>query len=207
LNAAMISRIGRDLIVGTPDRFEFDTTPEIRTRVENELRNKLPDYRIHNIDTQGHTDGTFCPVVPGLIISNQNPINYNKNFPGWEVVALRNEINKVYPFLELKYKNEGKWWVPGQELNDEFTDFVEKWMSHWVGYVEESVFDVNMLVIDKHNVIVNGYNKEVFDAFGRYNITPHICNFRHRYFWDGGLHCITTDLHREGLIEDYFPNN
>ena len=207
LNAAMTSRIGRDLIVGTPGRFEFDTTPEDLTRVENELRNKLPDYRIRNIDTQGHTDGTFCPVVPGLIISNSDPLGYSKTFPGWEVVSLKGEMDKVDPFLKLKYKNEGKWWVPGQELNDDFTDFVEKWMSHWVGYVEESVFDVNMLVIDKHNVIVNGYNKTVFDAFSRYNITPHICNFRHRYFWDGGLHCITTDLHREGIMEDYFPDN
>ena len=207
LNAAMISRIGKDLIVGTPGRFEFNSTAEDLVRVSNELQDKLPEYRVHNIDTQGHTDGTFCPVVPGLIISNQEPLQYEKRFPGWEVVALTGEMDKVTPFTKLKHKNEGKWWVPGQELNDDFTNFVEQWMSHWVGYVEESVFDVNMLVIDKHNVIVNGYNKTVFDAFSRYNITPHICNFRHRYFWDGGLHCITTDLHREGVIEDYFPNN
>lgn len=204
LNAAMISRIGRDLVVGTPGRFEFNHTAEDLARVSKELQDKLPDYRVHNIDTQGHTDGTFCPVVPGLIISNQEPLQYEKRFPGWEVVALTGEMNKVDPFLKLKHKNEGKWWVPGQELNDDFTDFVEKWMSHWVGYVEESVFDVNMLVIDKHNVIVNGYNKTVFDAFSRYGITPHVCNFRHRYFWDGGLHCITTDLHREGTMETYF---
>jgi len=37
-------------------------------------------------------------------------------------------------------------------------------------------------------------------------ITPHVLNFRHRYFWDGGLHCITSDLHREGDQQDYFPN-
>ena len=28
----------------------------------------------------------------------------------------------------------------------------------------------------------------------RHDITPHIVNFRHRYFWDGGLHCITSDI-------------
>jgi hypothetical protein len=63
-----------------------------------------------------------------------------------------------------------------------------------------------MLVIDEHNVICNGYNKDVFDAFERHNITPHIINFRHRYFWDGGLHCITSDIAREGEQKDYFPN-
>jgi hypothetical protein len=107
--------------------------------------------------------------------------------------------------MKLKEQNHGKWWVPGEELNQDFTDYVESWMNKWVGYVEESVFDVNMIVIDKHNVIVNGYNEKAFDAFSRYGITPHICNFRHRYFWDGGLHCITSDLHREGVMEDYFP--
>ena len=28
---------------------------------------------------------------------------------------------------------------------------------------------------------------------------------RHRFFWDGGLHCATSDLEREGECEDYFP--
>jgi hypothetical protein len=30
--------------------------------------------------------------------------------------------------------------------------------------------------------------------------------WRHRYFWDGGLHCITLDLYREGTQQDYFPD-
>ena len=30
--------------------------------------------------------------------------------------------------------------------------------------------------------------------------------WRHRYFWDGGLHCITLDLVREGEQQDYFPD-
>jgi hypothetical protein len=30
--------------------------------------------------------------------------------------------------------------------------------------------------------------------------------WRHRYFWDGGLHCITLDLRRDGTQQDYFPN-
>lgn len=64
----------------------------------------------------------------------------------------------------MKNKNH-KWWVPGEELNDDFTYFVETWLKDWVLYVEETVFDVNMLVIDEHNVVCNNYNKDVFDAF------------------------------------------
>ena len=132
--------------------------------------------------------------------------SYANTFPDWEVIYLpKQSWSAVRPFLDLKDKNKGKWWVPGEELNDDFTNFVESWLDHWVGYVEETVFDVNMLVVDEKNVICNNYNEKVFEAFSRYGITPHVVNFRHRYFWDGGLHCITSDLHREGVQKDYFP--
>jgi glycine amidinotransferase len=70
--------------------------------------------------------------------------------------------------------------------------------------VEETVFDVNMLVIDPTNVMVTNYNKQVFDALDRFGITPHVVPFRHRYFWDGGIHCVTLDLDRQGQMQDFF---
>lgn len=171
--------------------------------------NMFPNHRCSLVDTQGHSDGTYCPVIPGLIVALDNSINYSQTFPGWEIIELSNESwDKVRPFLDLKEKNKGKWWIPGQEYNDDLIDYIETWMNHWVGYVEESVFDVNMLIIDEKNVICNNNcNPLVIDAFNRHGITPHVINFRHRYFWDGGLHCITSDLHREGtVIKDMFPD-
>ena len=201
VSSATVTRIGKDLYFGT-----IDSDDQEYKKLQNTQVKYFPDYRTHIIDTQGHMDATFCPVVPGLIVSLYDIQEYEKTFPEWEVVYLPNQSwSKLSPFMQVKEKNRGKWWVPGEELNDEFTDFVESWLGHWVGYVEESVFDVNMLVIDKKNVVCNNYNKEVFDAFERYGITPHIINFRHRYFWDGGLHCITSDIDREGVLEDYFP--
>jgi hypothetical protein len=177
-----------------------------QTALKQKAQELFPDYRCHVVNTGGHADGTFCPVVPGLIVSLKDISTYTDTFPDWEVVYLPGQSwDSVRPFLDLKDKNQGKWWVPGEELNDDFTDFVEGWLGHWVGYVEETVFDVNMLVIDEKNVVCNNYNEKVFKAFDRYGITPHIVNFRHRYFWDGGLHCITSDLHREGVQKDYFP--
>ena len=205
VNGAMTTRVGKDLYIGTLGDDYLDMEGS-REELEKKMQLKLPDYRVTVVDTQGHADGAYCPVKPGLIVSIAGEWPYKKTFPDWEVVYLPGESwSKVSTFLNLKRINNGKWWVPGQELNQDFTDFVETWMNHWVGYVEESVFDVNMLVIDQHNVIVNGYNERVFDAFSRHGVTPHICNFRHRYFWDGGLHCITSDLHRVGSMVDYFP--
>jgi hypothetical protein len=109
-------------------------------------------------------------------------------------------------FLDLKQLNQGKWWIKGYEHDTELVDYVETWFRDWVGYCEESVFDVNILCIDQKNIIVNNYNQQAFDAFERWGVTPHICPIRHRYFWDGGVHCVTLDLDRTGTIQDYFPN-
>ena len=200
INTAMTSRIGKDLYFGT-EAYDQD-----KDALKLQAEKLFPDYRCHVVNTGGHSDATFCPVVPGLIVSLYDIPSYAESFPGWEVIYLPGQSwATVKSFLDLKEKNRGKWWVPGEELNDDFTDFVENWLDHWVGYVEETVFDVNMLVIDEKNVICNNYNEKVFEAFSRYGITPHVINFRHRYFWDGGLHCITSDLHREGVQKDYFP--
>jgi N-dimethylarginine dimethylaminohydrolase len=202
MNTAMISRIGKDLYFGT----EVFDHPVDFTQYKNAVSEFFSEYRCHVVDTQGHYDSVFCPVIPGFIVSLKEVKNYEETFPGWEVLYLPNQSFDAIPeFMALKKKNYGKWWVPGQELNDDFTEYVEKWMKNWVGYVEETVFDVNMLVIDKKNVLCNGYNQQVFDAFSRHGITPHIVNMRHRYFWDGGIHCLTSDLHREGTQNDYFP--
>ena len=205
INSAMMTRVGKDLYWGTEDLRVW--AEESKLELLKRRNSQFPEYRNHIVDSQGHADGVYCPVKPGLIVSLIGIQQYSKTFPDWEVVYLPNQSwGKVLPFMEHKNKVNGKWWVPGAELNDDFTEYVESWMSHWVGYVEESVFDVNMLVIDEQNVICNNENDAVFRAFEKHGITPHVCNFRHRYFWDGGIHCITQDLHREGEQKDYFPN-
>jgi hypothetical protein len=199
INGAMISRIGKDLYFGT-ESYDQD-----HTEYKNYISQEFPNYRNHIVNTGGHSDGTYCPVAPGLIISLKDVPTYKDTFPNWEVVYLPGQSwTKVAPFLKLKQKNKGKWWIPGFENDQDVIDTVEQWLGNWTGYVEETVFDVNMLVVDPKNVIVFNYNKQVFDAFGRYGITPHIVPFRHRYFWDGGIHCVTSDLHRNGTMQNYF---
>lgn len=199
-NGAMVSRLGKDLYFGT-HRLDQDLVA-LKQRVNLEF----PNTRNHIVKTEGHSDAVYCPVCPGLVISLYDVPSYEDTFPGWEVVYLEGQSwGKVKPFIDLKEKNKGKWWIPGFEYDNDVIDVVEQWLGHWTGYVEETVFDVNMLIIDPKNVIVFNYNKTVFDALERYGVTPHIVHFRHRYFWDGGIHCITSDLHREGVMQDYFP--
>jgi hypothetical protein len=200
INGAMVSRIGRDLYFGTKS-YDQDI-PGIQRLVDQEFANT----RNHVVNTGGHGDGVYCPVAPGLIISLNDVPTYKDTFPDWEVVYLPNQSwDAVQPFLDLKEKNRGRWWIPGFEYDTDVVDVVEQWLGHWTGYVEETVFDVNMLILDPKNVAVFNYNKQVFDALERHGITPHIVPFRHRYFWDGGIHCVTSDLHREGTMQNFFP--
>jgi hypothetical protein len=198
-NSAMCARIGKDLFFGT---YKCDQDIAI---LQQTIDQEFTQTRNHVINTGGHSDGTYCPVCPGLIISLKDVPTYAETFPGWEVVYLPGQSwDQVRPFLELKQKNAGRWWIPGFESDQDVVDVVETWLGHWTGYVEETVFDVNMLIIDPKNVMVFSYNKQVFDALDRYGITAHVVPFRHRYFWDGGIHCVTSDLHREGTVQDYF---
>ena len=200
INGAQISRIGKDLYFGTHS-YKQDLTA-----YQQFVNQEFTNTRNHIVNTGGHGDAVYCPIAPGLIISLHDVPTYAKTFPGWEVVYLPGQSwQSIHPFFDLKLKNNGKWWIPGFEKDQAVIDLVETWLDHWVGYVEETVFDINMLIIDPKNVMVFSYNKQVFNALERFGITPHIVPFRHRYFWDGGIHCVTADLCRTGTQQDFFP--
>ena len=153
----------------------------------------------------GHGDATWCILKPGVIVTLHELQNYDEKFPGWDVLYLEDKYwDQLSPFRKMKAKVGGKWWIHGEEDNDQLTNYVESWLGDWVGYCEETVFEVNMLSINEECVLVNNYNKKVFDFLEKNKIEPIICSQRHRWFWDGGVHCLTQDIYREGKQEDYF---
>lgn len=200
VDAPSITVVGKDIYVDQID------VPLYQYQIDLLLEN-IPDARINILNIGGHSDGCFHTLKPGAILSLLDIQNYEKTFPGWDVCFLPNQSWSLLDgFLSMKHKVGGRWWVPGEEDNDEFTYFVETWLHDWVGFCEESVFDVNVLMLDEHHVCVNNYNEIAFEFFRNHKIEPIIVPWRHRYFWDGGLHCITLDLYREGEQEDYFPD-
>ena len=195
---ANICRVGKDIWWDTHhvEKHIADTYTQALTK---------QGFRVHLANRGYHSDGSFCVVKPGCIVSLHEIQNYEEEFPGWDVLYLPDQSwSKVHPFLEMKWKVGGRWWLRGEENNHPLMEFVNAWLTDWVGYVEETVFDVNMLSLDQNTIICNNYNKEVFSMFKKHKVEPIIFNFRHRYFWDGGIHCITQDLYREGTMEDYF---
>jgi hypothetical protein len=163
------------------------------------FKQQFPNKKFREVSIGGHNDGTFHTIKPGVIISLYDIQNYNKTFPGWDVCYLKGESwPKVAEVSQMKRKTQGRWYVSGEGANDDFIKFVDTWLNDWVGYVEETVFDVNVLVLDEHHVCVsNNKNKKINAFLKKHNMEPVYIPWRHRYFWDGGLHCITLDLERE----------
>ncbi len=162
-------------------------------------------YEIVETNDEGHSDGIMSVLKPGVIVSLENKEHYSETFPGWEVFTVQEQgWSKVDGWVDFKNKSQGRWWVPGEESNEYLREFTSQWLDKWVGFVSETVFDVNMLSISEELVLCNNHHDELFKFLESRNITPIVCPLRHRYFWDGGIHCLTVDLKRQGELEDYF---
>lgn len=195
-------RIGKDVFFGTKHKIkDYRILQAMNVMADKYLK----DYRTWAITTGGHIDGVFSTLKPGLIFSAFDADSYEETFPGWEVVYFEeNRLNALEGWEQIKRKNHGKWWLPNMQDDDDLIEYIEHWLKDWLGYVEETIFDVNLLMIDEKNAVVSTYNEKAWKAFERHGITPHISPMRHRFFWDGGIHCVTAELHREGVLEDVF---
>ena len=199
ISTAHICRVGKDIWWDISNKMDKDLIEKYKTLWTEE------GFRVHLSHRGHHTDAEFCVVKPGCIVSMYDVQDYKKEFPNWDVQYVADKSwDKLSSFMQMKDKVGGRWWLKGEEHNDELIHFVNTWLNDWVGFVEETVFDVNMLSLDENTIICNNYNKDVFDYFKKHKVEPIIFNPRHRFFWDGGIHCITQDLYREGTMEDYF---
>ena len=122
------------------------------------------------------------------------------SFPDWEVFHIPAELhNKT--FEQVKH-----WSIPGGHDNNEmFGKWVADDASDWVGEFQETVFEVNMLVLDEKNVVAMKDHPPLSEWLNQRGITVHTFNFRPRSFFDGGWHCLTLDIHREDTLTDLFP--
>jgi glycine amidinotransferase len=200
-SASCIVRVGRDVFF---DNSDFLKPEQTRWIVENVLG---PEYRVHEAVTDGHGDAVFAILKPGVLLSSKHDVNLDlaRDFPGWDVCKIWD--SSIWAAMEVgkfKYEsNPGAWYVQGQTPTPEFTQFVNTYLTQWTGFVAETVFDVNCLVLDESHVIFSAYNREVFDYCRRHRIEPIISELRHSYFWDGGISCCTQDIRRRGGLETY----
>lgn len=193
INGCFVSRIGKDLYFAT------QTYHDDKQAILDQVNQLFPDTRNHVVNSGGHGDAVYCPVTPGLIISLNDVPTYQDTFPDWEVVYLPpSDYAHMREFEFSMKRNKGRWFMPGFEQDNNLINMVDHYFDEWVGQVSETVFDVNILIVDPKNIVVSTHNDRVESACARHGIEVHVVPFRHKYFWDCGIHCVTNDLDRQG---------
>ena len=157
--------------------------------MKREISLRYPGTRFLDIPVGGHIDGKIALLAPGVLMT------WNKNWvpeemQNWHIIEVDDDFDMPQDFQQTRKRRFYK-------------DYVERWLSHWVGFADESVFDVNVLSLDEKTVICTGRNDSAFAEMEAAGIEPILWRFRHQYFWDGGIHCLTSDIVREGDCEDY----
>lgn len=146
------------------------------------LQRHYPDHRVHAVNFPGdpypiHIDATFTPLRPGLILNN--------------------------PERRLPNDQRGMFEDNGWEIVDAARPAHNAppplcYSSVWLS--------MNILMLDPKTVCVEASEvnqMEQFDKLG-FEVVP--VPFRNAYAFGGALHCATADVYREGVCEDYFPN-
>ena len=155
---------------------------------------------------EGHSDGIYCNVGDKIWLTNGQALPFKKHWPGVPVMELSTSnygmindwepIEKMFRSKEL-HKTQGRYLIAKNELNATDIEFIDQYLDKWLGYCEETLFDINLSIIDDKNVMAISQNSLVYDRLESLDIKVHKVPFRHRFFWDGGLHCITNDLVRK----------
>lgn len=156
-------------------------------------------YRINVSATTGHSDGVFCPVAPHTLVSTHYKVDYTKSFPDWEVFYV--------PPSQNNFTNPKNWWLEDDDINNNqsFSRHIQEQAAAWVGDYRETVFEVNMLVLDPANVVAMKDFPPLTNWLRDRGINVHCYDLRTRSFWDGGWHCFTLDIHRDDGPDDLFP--
>ncbi len=146
------------------------------------LARHFPDHRVRAVNFPGdpypiHIDATFTPLRPGLIMNNPQ---------------------RRLPDEQRDYFARNDWEIvdaapPAHQIPPPLC-YSSVWLS------------MNVLVLDPKTVCAEAsevYQLEQLDKLG-FEVIP--VPFRDAYAFGGGLHCATGDVYREGICEDYFPN-
>jgi N-dimethylarginine dimethylaminohydrolase len=196
--ASDVFRLGKDILIDTENK---DNLPFVKWLKQYRKLHGL-DVNIHTASIGGHSDSSVCPIKPGLLLTRFEIDNYTNTFDQWAVHKLPhykpNDLSKYHRLWEnFSFKLSNK---PEQEA----VDFITKYLTHWIGYSEETTFEVNMLHLNPETVITSHNNPSVEKMLNTNGIEVVHCPLRHKYFWDGGSHCVTFDIDRTSEAENLF---
>lgn len=185
-------------VIPLPDRLILDTNEY--ADYSEIFRSRYPGVAIEHINTgAGHTDGCFVILGKKTIIGIDPLINYEKHFPGYTVIPVpANAYGDIIQQHKVSAGQKPDWWLPDHG-NQALAKFVDRYMKAYTGSVWETLFDVNVLCINENTVCVTNPDAAISAALRQRGIDTVMVPWRHRFFVDGGLHCITLDLCRDKI--------
>ena len=138
-------------------------------------------YRLHlmeDIYRYAHIDSTILPLRPGLVLLNSARVN-DKNCP-----EIFKTWDKIY-FDDIKIDNEQQ--APEEIIPGPSSPYIA----------------LNVLSIDPKTVCIDKNQTELIKRIEAYDIECVPLPMRHSRTLNGGFHCATLDLVREGSLQDY----
>ena len=79
------------------------------------------------------------------------------------------------------------------------SEWISEWTSEWRGFAQDVAFDSNVVVVDEKNIVISNEQPALENWFlQEHGIKCHVAKQRQGGFWDGGVHCLTLDIKREG---------
>tara|TARA_A100001037_G_scaffold303695_1_gene338375 strand:- start:2301 stop:3290 length:990 start_codon:yes stop_codon:yes gene_type:complete len=146
------------------------------------LKEKFSNKKWVEIPAGGHADGKLALLREGLLLTWREDY-IPKELQNWDKIIVRDNAEFPKEFVE-------------QRKRQYYSEYVMKYLSDWVGYSNETWFDVNCISVDPNTIITVGKNLENIKQIEKYGIDVIVWDYRHRYFWDGGAHCCTQDVSR-----------
>jgi hypothetical protein len=162
-------------IIRCGSHVHWDVSKYVQPQTEKEIMGWLLDhkYRVTVTRYGWHMDGVYSIVKPGVIVATAYLPELESMYKGWDI---------CYPESEKK------------------SDPIKH---PWGGDHTESNYDVNILSVDEAHCILPSKNIKLIKFLERNGVEPIVCELRHKAFWDNGIHCMTQDLYREGIMENY----
>lgn len=146
------------------------------------LQRHFPNHRVHAVNFPGdpypiHIDATFTPLRPGLILNNAE-----RRLPEEQRALFRQNDWEIIDAARPAHNSPPP------------LCYSSVWLS------------MNVLVLDPKSVCVEASEVHQMDQLDKLGFEVVPIPFRQAYAFGGALHCATTDVYREGTLQDYFPN-
>lgn len=158
-------------------------------------RRELPEYRF--INNTGTRVNGFGHIDHGFIMTDDDTVIHAGM--DWVPECLRNknliDVSDCLPQLNLdRYVQD---YAQAKSKID--VQWLDKYLENWRGYSQQVCFDLNVLIIDRHNIVFARHIPKLFQKLKALHIDCHVIPQRHYLYWEGGIHCSTLDVKRRGV--------